>query len=165
MKIEIKSFKFYERLSEETNAFTAELYVNGVKAAHVKNDGQGGNTFYHAYENKRELIKQAEAYCKSLPSVKCGNYTFDMNLEFFIDNEVEKLIAEKDKEKFNKKKEKDMLKGILIETEKGYSLLSWKGYTLENLLRFEKGKQLILNEVTKLRSEGKVILNTNIPMV
>ena len=30
MKIEIKNLKFYEELSQETNAFTCDLFVDGL---------------------------------------------------------------------------------------------------------------------------------------
>lgn len=45
MKIELKNFQFFERMSEETNAFVADVYVNGVKVAYAKNDGRGGETY------------------------------------------------------------------------------------------------------------------------
>ena len=53
MQIELKNIKFFEAMSEETNAFVADVYVNKVKVAYAKNDGHGGCTFYHAYEGKR----------------------------------------------------------------------------------------------------------------
>ena len=33
MKIELKNIKFSEALSEETNAFVCDVYVNGKKVA------------------------------------------------------------------------------------------------------------------------------------
>lgn len=62
MKIELKNIKFSEALSEETNAFVADVYVNEQKVAYAKNDGHGGCTFYHAYEGMRELVEQAEQF-------------------------------------------------------------------------------------------------------
>ena len=46
MKIEIKNIKHSPSLSEETNAFTADIYVNGVKAGSAMNRGHGGCTDY-----------------------------------------------------------------------------------------------------------------------
>ncbi len=33
-------------MSEETNCFVADLYINGKKIGYVKNDGRGGCTDY-----------------------------------------------------------------------------------------------------------------------
>jgi hypothetical protein len=35
MKIELKKVQIYNKLSEETTAFTADIYVNGVKAGYA----------------------------------------------------------------------------------------------------------------------------------
>ena len=71
MKIELKSIKFSEAMSEETNAFTANLYINGKKVGYCKNQGHGGCTDYNADEPKfRTIIAEAEAYCKALPKTK-----------------------------------------------------------------------------------------------
>lgn len=96
MKIELKNFKFYERLSEETNCFVADLYVNGVKCASVKNEGHGGCTDYWHYEGKKELMQQAEQYCLTLPPIKYGTFVLSMNLEHFIDNLVEIELEKKE---------------------------------------------------------------------
>ena len=93
MNIQLKNIKFSEAMSEETNAFVADVYVNDVKVAYAKNDGHGGSTFYHAYEGKRELLKQAEQFCLGLPSV----FNFPMNLEFKIDLLLEDWLKPKTK--------------------------------------------------------------------
>ena len=49
MDIQLKSIKFSEHLSEETNAFTANLYVDGKKIGYCRNDGRGGNTLVQPY--------------------------------------------------------------------------------------------------------------------
>lgn len=47
MKIEIKNLKLSRHLSEETNAFTATVYVDGQKAFDATNHGQGGPDAYY----------------------------------------------------------------------------------------------------------------------
>jgi hypothetical protein len=42
MTFELKRISHSERLSEETNAYAADLWVDGKLLAHVKNDGHGG---------------------------------------------------------------------------------------------------------------------------
>lgn len=41
-RIELKRFKHYPRLSQETTAYSADLYVDGFKVGIVDNDGHGG---------------------------------------------------------------------------------------------------------------------------
>ncbi|GIV43911.1 MAG: hypothetical protein KatS3mg035_1034 [Bacteroidia bacterium] len=93
MKIELKKFQFFERMSEETNAFVADIYVNGKKVAYAKNDGHGGETYYHSYGTNNALLKKAEEYCLNLPPIKtsCG-FEIEMNLVNFIDELVDSKI-------------------------------------------------------------------------
>ena len=46
MKIELKKISFSERMSDETNCFIADLYINGKKVGECNNDGRGGCTNY-----------------------------------------------------------------------------------------------------------------------
>jgi len=120
MKIELKKIKIAEHMSEETTAFTAEIYIDGVNAGYAKNDGRGGMTDYthHYSENKakieanRKLIEQAENYCLSLPPIDYGTFKIDMNLEHFIDNLIEDEIKKKDKNKFEKKMINHIMWGV-----------------------------------------------------
>jgi hypothetical protein len=167
MKIELKNVKFSEHLSEETNAFTADIYVNGKKVAYAKNDGQGGCTFYHCYEGNREIVAEVEAYCENLPPIQYefGDYKGEMksNLENVIDQLFEGWLKNKDKERLDKKLKKDIEKGICFKTDNGYSIVSWKGFDIPKLLSHPHGKISLQKEIKKLQEEGKEILNTNIP--
>jgi hypothetical protein len=49
-------------MSEETNAFVANLYVDGKKLCSVRNDGQGGNTNYYVDDFKNS--NYLETYCR-----------------------------------------------------------------------------------------------------
>jgi hypothetical protein len=49
--VSLKSIKHARQLSEETNAFTANVYIDGKKAGHAKNEGFGGST--NVYLDKR----------------------------------------------------------------------------------------------------------------
>ena len=63
--VELKNVKVAQHMSEETTAFTATLYINGKKAAHVKNDGRGGDNYPSFLDGG--LGKDFHAFCKSLP--------------------------------------------------------------------------------------------------
>ncbi len=61
MKVELKNLKIAHHLSEETLAFTADVFVDGVKAGTVKNDGQGGSDICNLGSYKVKL----EAWAKT----------------------------------------------------------------------------------------------------
>lgn len=102
MKIELKSFKHYAGMSEETNAFTANVYINNKLTAYAKNDGHGGCTYYSitSTDNEtRDRLKSAEEYCKNLPDIvtdiktKDGSFfSYKQNLEHYIDQLVSNKI-------------------------------------------------------------------------
>ncbi len=165
MEIELKNVKFYERMSEETNAFTADIFVNGKNVGYAKNDGRGGCTDYHHNSAKdREIIDAAEKYCLTLPPI---NYSFgeiDMNLENKIDQLFEEWLKAKDENKLQKKLQKDMLKALCIKIDGGYETLMWKSWeTIAQMVRVESGKKMLRDKIAQVRGEGKEILNTNIP--
>ena len=67
--ISLENFEFYERMSEETNAFSADLVMNGEVVGDCSNSGRGGCADYHAYKNcdlAREIataVSEVEDYC------------------------------------------------------------------------------------------------------
>jgi hypothetical protein len=66
MKIELRNVTYNARLSEETAAFAATVYVDGKKRGEAKNDGHGGMTFIHPLD----LAKEIDAYAKTLPTLE-----------------------------------------------------------------------------------------------
>jgi hypothetical protein len=168
MKLELKNVKINEAFSEETLMFKADLYVNGKKVAYAENDGRGGCTFYREYSRElRPILEQAQAYCKTLPSkfVTYGERTIEIksDLEHWIDTIVYDISNKKEEDKFKKKLAKDMLKGICYGNDRGYKILSWKGYTLEQLLNRNEGRVHIRKNIQELVDRGETILNTNLP--
>jgi hypothetical protein len=168
MQIELKNIKFSEAMSEETNAFVCDVYVNKVKVAYAKNDGHGGCTFYHAYEGKRELIEQAEKFCKALPPLKYGGMELPMNLEMKIGMLLEDWLKAKDQAKFDKKLQKDMLTGLCIKTANGYTQIVWNSnkrnkITIAEMVSVQNGRELLKKTIAQAKAEGKEVLNTNIP--
>jgi hypothetical protein len=172
MKIELKSIQYSEKLSEETNAFSANLYIDGKLAGTASNRGHGGPTDYRTDdENGRKLISDAETYCKGLPPGKFNSggkdHFFDMDLEGYIDNLLEKYLQERDLKQFQNKIKRDMEKGIVVGIpDKSYAL--WKFTMLmEKILVHPKGPDLLKNTLTKdiipTLTNGNIILNTNIP--
>jgi hypothetical protein len=63
MKIELRKVAHSARLSRETAAFSADLYIDGVKRATVENDGHGGPNMVHPWQVGKEI----DDYAKTLP--------------------------------------------------------------------------------------------------
>lgn len=66
MNIELRRVTFNERMSEETNCFAADLWINGAKVGTCQNRGQGGPTDY--WIENATTREAFEAYAKSLPA-------------------------------------------------------------------------------------------------
>jgi hypothetical protein len=168
MKLQLKNVKINEAFSEETLMFKADLFVNGKKVAYAENDGRGGCTYYNVYSRElRPILEQAEAYCKTLPSKfhTYGEKTIEIksNLEHWIDDVVYEISNNKAIEKHKKKLAKDMLRGICYGSDNGYKILHWKGFTLEQILNRNDGRELVRRKIEELVNSGETILNTNLP--
>jgi hypothetical protein len=93
MKIELKRISFNERLSEETNAFVADLWINGVKRGEVRNEGHGGCDDFSDDKARQEL----DAYGKTLPPEP--QYGLTMNAELLVGDVLEKWIEARQEKK------------------------------------------------------------------
>lgn len=94
MNIELKNIKHHAALSEETNAFSASLYIDGKKAGTAENTGKGGQTLVRAYGENRDIVRKAEDYCRDLPPRTTTLFNGEkmdlpMSLDFHIDTLVE----------------------------------------------------------------------------
>lgn len=174
MKIELKNVKINLTFSEETTMFMADLFINGVLAGEANNDGRGGCTFYSVRtydakkrtflsdsekERNKELLKQAEAYCLSLPKVRVEEYDFefDMNLEHFIDDLVEAELKKKEQKKFEKK----MIDTILWGIPNGHSYIQVK-FKVPLAQIPTTRLQEVVDKYKKEFKKGDVFLNTNL---
>jgi hypothetical protein len=165
MNIELKNIKFSETLSVDTNAFTADVYVDGKKLLDARNNGMGGSTDYHLYDlTHKEKLKEVEAFCLALPPHKSKWGEMEMNLEFKIDLLLEEWLAAKENARIEKKILKDSLKGICVKTEKGYRLINWTGHTIETMLKSAQGRFVLINAIKKVQREGGEILNKNLDL-
>lgn len=177
MKIELKNIQVAENMSEETTAFTANLYIEDVRSGYVKNDGRGGNTWYQAIDERGgKLIRDAELWCEKLPPIiypadpdikDDEPLTIPMKLEHYIDDLLTKHLQKKDLEKFNSKAEKHMNYGLLVGTpDKEYRMYSFKKQIID-LLTIPSGidslKKNIEKHILPGMKPGEKILNTNIP--
>lgn len=172
MKIELKNIHFSEPLSEETYAFSANLYINDIKVGSAENRGHGGNTAYYSANQKgAELIKKAEDWCSKRPHQKHNlegrEFTLPVTLESYIYDLVHAHVTQKDLEKFRRKVDKATQKGILFGIpDRQYRAVTFK-MSLQQILEFPRGEDILKNTIVKTvipaMKEGDKILNTNIP--
>jgi hypothetical protein len=163
MKIELKKISFNERMSEETNCFVADLYINGKKVGYVKNDGHGGCTDYRGYNPAdNQVIKDAEAYCKTLPKVKYNTSEWENSLEHVIDQLFEDWIMAKLNAKAEKQKLKLMENAIIIGKPNTVDYIYFKQKRKLSDFPVNVLQPFIDGLKAKHCTGGKVILNTNL---
>lgn len=73
MKLQLKDVEVHDDMSEETHCFSATLYVDGIKAARISNQGMGGPNDYNWLDVAAEI--SFGVYIDSLPQkeIKCGS--------------------------------------------------------------------------------------------
>lgn len=166
MKLELKNIKFYESMSEETNCFEADLFINGKKIAYVKNTGQGGSTDYHVLDFSKDnnVLREAEQFCLSLPKEKIDGMMSDFEFQPTLESRIDDLFEAWLKVKADKKFEKQMEKGILYGKNKMYSyrIVSWN-LPIKAMLMTDRGKEIIRNKILVIKQGGDTVFNTNIP--
>lgn len=104
MKITLKNIEYSERLSEETSAFSATVYIDGVPAFGVSNHGTGGCDEHYplkgqSYEKMRKKLAELEAYAKTLPSEVYQGITIERSAESLIGNALTEFLLVRDVKK------------------------------------------------------------------
>lgn len=83
MKVELKNVKINKEMSDETESFSATIYIDGKKAAFVHNHGMGGPHEYNFADNK--VYKNFCEFCNEQP------HEFELDVEDqFINDLLEK---------------------------------------------------------------------------
>lgn len=169
MNIELKKIEISERLSEETTAFYADLYINGKKVGYASNRGHGEPIDYGTYDSKdADLIKKAEEWCKMLPPIVVdpedkNSIAINMDLEIYIDQ----LVEAHRRKLFQKKMERYFKQHIVISDNPDKSFKSIKfSHPIENMLKNAKGLTVLVSFLAKEKnnlSDGEKFQNTNIP--
>ena len=105
MNAELRKLKTFKELSRETDAFSAELWIDGELAAHVTNDGGGGDHMirYVDRNHGRSAYETAfNAWTEAMPPVPVedewaigrGFGPLEMDAELWISEEVERIALE-----------------------------------------------------------------------
>ena len=90
MNIELKRFTTNARLSQETIAFAADVWVDGKKVGRAENAGHGGATMVHLDPSVRGKV---EAYGKALIPAEYANVAG--GAEWLVDQLVDVELAKK----------------------------------------------------------------------
>lgn len=92
MKVELRNFEFYPRLSEETNAFNADLWIDGKKVGTAENDGKGGMNRLYFQDRKAE--EAFNAFCQSQPDEQTEYGPLPVNADYYISRLVDQKIQQ-----------------------------------------------------------------------
>lgn len=119
MKIQLKNVKYAAFASEETACFEADIWVDGKKEGHVRNDVHDGCNWIEPMS----LHYRIEAYAKTLPPMKLefGGKVHEM--EHSADSYISEILEDHLQEKELKKLLKSHLvgrctDGMIIKTRK-----------------------------------------------
>ncbi|WP_298399042.1 hypothetical protein [Sphingobium sp.] len=83
MQIELRRISYSAALSQETAAFSAQVWIDGELAFHARNEGMGGADFYH--QVGRWTVAEVDAWLKANRPVRY----LDENLACDHDLEIE----------------------------------------------------------------------------
>ena len=161
----LKGVKHFEAGSEETECFVATLYVNGKKLAYCDNKGYGGPTNVCFFPETEKLGNEIEAFLEKQPKIKPEGYDFelDLDLEYIVDDLLEKYLQAKEHQKMMRKTEKALL---FKAKDGGHYLYQWqdKKLTIDTLLKRPSGRRVIKITIEREIAKGAVLVNENIPV-
>jgi len=108
MKIELKNLKHAEFASQETNCFTASVYIDGTLALTADNDGRGGDTCLWEKNRGSGALAKLESYAATIPPRKTpfkdpkhptGFFHYQMTASGLVDELVTQNLMSRDMRK------------------------------------------------------------------
>lgn len=146
--ISIVNFEWYERMSEETNAYSGDLVLDGINVGDCSNDGKGGCAMYHAFGKWElaneigQILKNTENYC--FPSMS-------LSLEDVIDNIASIMVC------FTANKVSTHAKAVAVATYLQTQADKYRNSSLERMKKIaeEKAKE----EQTKVVDTTPSVIN------
>jgi hypothetical protein len=165
MKIELSKIEVYDALSQETIAFSANVYIDKQLVAKASNDGRGGMTRLDAVSAEAHaVLGRAEEWVKEQPPV--GKFP-PRNLADYVDKALEPYLEKLDRADFLRDIKKMGNKNLLY--GKPYDDMTIVPLVKPiHTLKLTKGGIILLED--KIRAnvlphlkEGQLILNLNLP--
>lgn len=142
MKIELKSLKIHDDISEDSLCFSANMYLDGKKRGKVSNDGRGGPHRFHFDDRETGIAFDLWAKDQPLP------FNFEKG-----DQIVDQLIAKKEQEAMCRARITFRLTG---DPEGQWRQIGWKGVRKLTLERLDKARTQL---VAKYGEQLEEILN------
>mgnify|MGYP001185901096 CR=1 FL=1 len=133
MNIELKNIKYSAFASQETNCFSASIYIDGHKRGTVENSGHGGCDNITPWQ----LGKEIEEYAKTLPSEEFEGHTLPESADTLIGGLLNKWLEDRDLKRLCKK---NVLFRKPTETYKAGEYCTLKGTYSIDAARFLRGK-------------------------
>ena len=134
LAITLKRFQHYPRMSQETEAFNADLYHEGVFIGPAENDGHGGCTYVYINDEGRAIPNIVTAL--GLPEFN------ENSLVHIVDDLVEKAIHSKWVDKQRKRVEKELTTKVLFnrtgDKEGSFRTYNLKGKSPAEVVAFAK---------------------------
>jgi hypothetical protein len=172
MKLHLKKIIIYYGACKQSNSFDADVYFGGKKIGVAFNPGNGNTTSviynydrYSLYNHVRELYENMPPEEYEHKGVK---YSFRMTLERAIDNLIKDHIQAEYKKKNRTKLERDIERGLCykhLESDTSYQIMTWGKdgkWPIEKILKNKILRNALLDKLTELRVQKKIILNTNL---
>jgi hypothetical protein len=98
MKITLKKLRHHKSLSQDSNAFSADVYVDDKKVAAATDDGWGGNIQFEPYDP--ELLNKVIEWTKTLPDVEFEidgeKHLLNQSLDLIVGNMVQEDLFNKE---------------------------------------------------------------------
>lgn len=95
MKIELRRISYSAALSQETAAFTAEVWIDGELAFHARNEGTGGADFYRQVGRRTEAEVNAWLTANRLPRSLGDDLACDHDLEIEVSDLLMRAVEGK----------------------------------------------------------------------
>lgn len=139
MQIELRKLQVYQRASEETTAFDADVWVDGVKVGTASNTGKGEANRLHL---PREIETRIITYCATLPHERLlsSDRLYPVDIDYFFS----KLVADGEARQKAKRMLKDRV--LLLDTANGQVLQTSKLSPAQRSAFRAKAGQIMLSE-------------------
>jgi len=174
MEITLKKIEHSPLLSEETNAFTAEVHFNGQFIARAKNSGTGGCTDIFHEQGHIDTLQKLEVHYRTLPPFNhpLASSTIPMSLDFHIEMLIEADFRKRQTLKLLARLDRDSLSKVVILNKAQYdnlvvaSNISISIYSIKYPVRFDKMTKYQRKKIFALAQSnlkpGEFIYNKNL---
>jgi len=171
-RVSVKNVK--QGFGHDLQGLFANIYLDKKNVGYYNDDGWGGEVDLHLKSEAKVILQdlcvqnnvRQLMFDNGWDFMELENITIDTQIQHICFCLIDDFLSAKEKKKFLKKLEKDMLKGICIGTENKYTLHTFhSSKSLADIIHYygaPQVKQSIVKNILPKRKEGERILNTNL---